>query len=100
MMNSANKIKIKSMEELIESLVEKRNIFRDAFRDVLGKSAIESSLKVIEELISFFESNTLMISKAVADLRKSHGPGFNVKTVEVLLKLRIDLSSDEKKSIV
>ena len=88
------------MEELNVKLRNERDLFKGAFKDVLGKSAIESSAKVMEEMLEFFESSPALISVAVLTLRKSHGSGFNAKTVEIMLKLRIDIDSSEKKQIL
>jgi len=89
------------MEELNEKLRNEGVLLKEAFKDVsLGKSAIESSTKVMDEMLEFFEASPEMISLSVLTLRKSHGPGFNVNTVTIMLKLRVDIDSSERKSIL
>ena len=57
------------------------DLYSGAFKDVLGNSAIESSKKVIIEIKEFLEASSEMITVAVVQLRKSHGPGFSLNTI-------------------
>jgi hypothetical protein len=100
LMNSASKIKAKKLEDILNKINEDLELFTGSFKDVLGNSAIDSSKKVLVELKEFLDSPPEMISIAVITLRKSHGPGFNLSTIKLLMNLRIDVDSKEKNTIL
>lgn len=64
-----------------DKLRDEIDLLKGAFRDVLGASQIDSSIKVLGEILDFLDAGSSMISVAIIQLRKSNGPGFNLNTV-------------------
>ena len=128
LLNSASKIKNKQVfdmplspklntncqvSDLLIKLNDDIDLFGGAFKDVLGNTAIESSKKIIMEIKEFLESSPEMVTVAVIQLRKTHGPGFSLNTIvryildlflimiqKLLINLRTDIESKEKTNIL
>ena len=94
LLNSAGKLKIKTIEALAEKLALERDICKATFK--VGASVMEACLKVINDILEFFETSAAMTPMSILELRKINGPGFNITQVKALLNLRVDITSAER----
>ena len=94
LLNSASKIKVKDIAILSERLVSDRDIFEGTFK--VGASVMEACLKVINDILDFFDTSPAIIPMSILEFRRTNGPGFNMTTVKALLNLRVDLNSSER----
>lgn len=81
LLNSAGKIPKNAADQLKEKLRDEIELFKGAFKGALGANMINSSVKVLGEILNFLDASPSLISVAVIELRRSNGPGFNLKKV-------------------
>lgn len=94
LLNSAGKLKIKTIDVLIDKLILERDICKATFK--VGVSVMEACLQVIKDILEFFETSAAMAPMNILELRKVNGPGFNITQAKALLNLRVDLTSSER----
>jgi len=94
LLNSASKLKVKEISVLSERLALDRDIFEGTFK--VGASVMEACLKVINDILDFFDTSPAIIPMSILEFRRTNGPGFNMTTVKALLNLRVDLTSSER----
>jgi len=56
-------------------------------------------VRIVDEILGFFESSPELITVSAAKLRSTHGDGFNIKVLNILLNLRVDIPNSDKKEI-
>ncbi len=60
-------------------------------------NALKDLIKILDYIVDFLESSPAMLSMTCLEIRKSVGPGFSSKAVKIMLELRSDMDSDERK---
>jgi len=94
LLNSSSKLKVKEISVLSERLANDRDVFEGTFK--VGASVMEACLKVINDILDFFDTSPAIIPMSILEFRRTNGSGFNMTTVKALLNLRVDLTSNER----
>lgn len=96
LLNSSVKIKQKKSEEATTKIKSDYELFEQIFGEHMTKKSMRGSLEVIGDIKNFFESSSDFLIVYIENMRKLHGPSFNIATVKALLNLRMDMSAKEK----
>lgn len=89
-------IKKRNLEELTDKIAKDKNVFVESF-DMLGSNQLEEETKILDLIRDFLSVDIDMFSFSVANIKTKMGKGFNLKTAKLLIELRKDWSSDERK---
>lgn len=92
-------MKKETIEDLRNKLEKDRQTFIESFV-TLGKNQLEEETRIIEILREFLSSNIDMISFSCSNIKQKSSKNFNIKTAKMLINLRSDWSSSEKKEAI
>lgn len=96
LLNSANKLKTKDITKVVDKIVHERDICKATFK--VSASTMEASIKIINQILDFFDTSPALAPMSILELRRANGTGFNMTTVKALLNLRVDMTSAERSS--
>ena len=92
-----NKKKKRKREEIIDKINKDKEIFFDTYKEIIGENLTISTLKILDDIVGILEIDKSMISTTILTIRQYIGPAFTYSVAEKLIKLRSDLTNDEKK---
>ena len=82
-------------DELISKIKKDKDIFFEAFSDIIGQYLTNSTLILLDYIINLLEINKNQITNPILNIRQYIGPAFTYSVAKELIKLRSDLSKDE-----
>ena len=91
---------IQTSEQLIQKLMEDKNLIKDQYSIIVGDNLTIVNLKIFDDIITFLQSDSALIPSSCLPLRKFCGPVFNIEIVGKLLVFRTDLSKDDLKEVI
>ena len=94
------KYKVTEKEVLQDKLETEIEIIEDLFKDKLTKKIFEDNKIKLSKLISVFTSPADSLNTLFGDLIVGMGDKFNEKSIKCILRIRSDLSKDEKHEIL
>ena len=68
----------------------------DTYKDIIGENLTISTVKILDDIISMLEVDKNFISTAILTIRQYIGPAFTYSVAKKLIKLRSDLTKEEK----
>ena len=94
LLTTANK-KQKSVEELKEKVKYDTSLLKEAYIPVVGENLTNSTIKIMLDIVDFFDVRSYMISSSCLTFRQYIGKSFTISTMKYLIKLRTDFTSNE-----
>ena len=95
LLTTANK-KQKSVEELKEKVKYDTGLLSETYIPVVGPNLTNSTMKIMNDIIDFFDVRSYMVSSSCLTFRQYIGKSFTIATMKFLIKLRTDFTSEEK----
>ena len=90
------KKKKRKKEDIINKLKTDKEIFLETYKDLIGENLTNSTLKILEDIIGILEIEKTKIATSIILIRQYIGPAFTYSVAKKLIKLRNDLSPEEK----
>ena len=95
LLTTANK-KQKSVEDLKNKVEYDTGLLSETYIPVVGPNLTKSTLKIMNDIVEFFDVRSYMISSSCLTFRQYIGKSFTIATMKYLIKLRSDFTSQEK----
>ena len=95
LLTTANK-KQKSVGELKEKVKYDTGLLKETYTPVVGPNLTNSTIKIMNDIVDFFDVRSYMISSSCLTFRQYIGKSFTIQTMKYLIKLRSDFTSQEK----
>ena len=91
-----DKKKKRKREDIINKIKKDKDVLLDTYKDIIGENLTISTLKILDDIISMLEVDKNFISTAILTIRQYIGPAFTYSVAKKLIKLRSDLTKEEK----
>ena len=88
--------KMKKKEDVQLKIKNDKKILSDAYTCIVGENLVNSTLKILDDINDFLEVSQCMISSTCLAIRQYIGPAFAYSAAKKFIKLRTDLSNEEK----
>ena len=95
LLTTANK-KHKTVEELKEKVQYDTGLLIETYTPVVGPNLTNSTIKIMNDIVDFFDVRSYMISSSCLTFRQYIGKSFTISTMKYLIKLRTDFTSEER----
>ena len=89
------KKKINKIDVINKIKIDKDMLF-SSFKDIIGENLTNITLKILDDIIGILEINKNLISTSILTIRQYIGPAFTYSVCKKLIKLRSDLTKEEK----
>ena len=89
------KKKINKIDVINKIKIDKDMLF-SSFKDIIGENLANITLKILDDIIGILEINKNLISTSILTIRQYIGPAFTYSVCKKLIKLRSDLTKEEK----
>ena len=84
-------------EDIISKVKKDKEIFIEAYTDIIGQNLTNSTLLILDYITGILESDKMKISSYIIIIRQYIGPAFTYSVAKKLIKLRSDLSKEDKR---
>ena len=88
--------KKRKKEEIIDKIKRDKDIIFNTYKDLIGEDLSITTLKLLDDIIGILEIDKTLISTTILAIREYIGPAFTYGVAKKLIKLRSDLSKEEK----
>ena len=88
--------KKKKKEDILSKIKNDKNILFESYKNIVGENLTNSTLKILEDIITFLECSQEMISSPCSSIREYIGPAFAYSAAKKFIKLRSDFSIIQK----
>ena len=95
LLTTVNK-KQKPVEELKEKVEYDTGLLKETYTPVVGPNLTNSTIKIMNDIVDFFDVRSYMISSSCLTFRQYIGKSFTIQTMKYLIKLRSDFSPQER----
>ena len=84
------------IEQIRDKIKKDIDILNKAYESIIGDNLTLSTIKILNDILDFFNSSPNMISSTCLPLREYIGSAFNLNTLKDLINLRTDLNEQDK----
>ena len=88
--------KKKNKEDIIIKVKNDKEKLFESYSGIVGENLTNTTLKILDDIITFLEADQSLIASPCLSIREYIGPAFSYAVSKKFVKLRSDLSKNEK----